>query len=174
VRRKNAGHVRVKVGLLAAETNVRFRETDHEVAIEGPEYLAPGVVGDHEGDIRLSIEVAVAPDFAGDLDTAAELVEGVEWADGDIGGHGDSATISYQFSVLSSEKSKTQRLGAGGGARPTSALRKEFLVFGCRRKLVAFGLLPEGFHLGAGDVGEFGALLARGAFHFAEAARKLR
>ena len=35
-----------------------------------------------------------------------------------------------------------------------------------------FGLFPEGFHLGAGDFGEGGALGAGEAFHFAETARK--
>jgi len=34
------------------------------------------------------------------------------------------------------------------------------------------GLVPEGFHLGARDLGESGALFASNALHFAEAARE--
>ena len=37
-------------------------------------------------------------------------------------------------------------------------------------RFVELRLLPEGFHLGARDVGEIGVLLARRALHFAEAA----
>ena len=133
MRRKNAGHVRVKVGLLAVETNVRFRETDHEVAIEGAEYLAPGVIGDHEGDIRLSIEVAVAPDFAGDLDTAAKFVEGVEWADDNIGGHGDSASIKLSaFSFKFREKLNAD--ARQGGWRTTEV--------GAAQGILSFRLSP--------------------------------
>ena len=33
-----------------------------------------------------------------------------------------------------------------------------------------FGLVPEGFHLGAGDLGERGSLLAGEALHFTETA----
>jgi hypothetical protein len=37
-----------------------------------------------------------------------------------------------------------------------------------------FGLLPERFHLGAGDPGESGALSASKLFHFAETAGEFR
>ena len=43
---------------------------------------------------------------------------------------------------------------------------------GCRGELEKFDLIPEGFHLGARDLGESGALFAGNAFHFAETARE--
>src|SRR3974377_1971089 len=40
VRRKNAGHVRVKVGRLTMDTDIGLGETDHKVTVECAEHLA--------------------------------------------------------------------------------------------------------------------------------------
>jgi hypothetical protein len=90
---ENAGHVGVKIGDVVAEADDGFGEADEGGAVEGAEDLAAGVMGDDEGDVGFGVEVGVAPDFAGDLDTAVEFVEGVEVADGDVG-HGEWSVIS--------------------------------------------------------------------------------
>ena len=61
--------------------------TDHEVAIEGAEDLAAGVVGDDVRDVGLDVELRVRPDFAGDLNTALEFGNGMKRADDNVGGH---------------------------------------------------------------------------------------
>ena len=110
MRSKNAGHVRMKVWRPVVKTDVGFRKADHEVAIEGAEHLATGVVGNHEGYVGLGVEVAVAPDFASDLHTTTEFVERVKWADEDFSGHKEFALISYQFLDFGLGKSEKRRL----------------------------------------------------------------
>ena len=96
---KNAGHVRVEIGRLAVETDVGLGETDDSVAIEGAENLATGDVGDDVGSKRLGVEVVLAPNLAGNLNTAVEFVKGVEGADEDVGGHGDFQVYVISFGI---------------------------------------------------------------------------
>jgi len=85
---ENAGHVGVEIGSVVVEADESFGEADESVSIEGAEDLAAGVMSDDEGDVGFGVEIGIAPDLPGDLDAAAEFVESVEVADGDVGGHG--------------------------------------------------------------------------------------
>jgi hypothetical protein len=59
-----------------------------------------------------------------------------------------------------------------GAAELTEMAGRGWSFCGGREEFALFGLFPEGLELGAGDVGEGGALFAGDAFHFAEAAGK--
>jgi hypothetical protein len=95
---KDAGHVRVEIGSGAMEADVGLGEADHEVAVEGAEDLAAGMVGDDVSDVGLDVEFGIGPDFAGDLDAAVEFGKRVKWADSDVRGHRGS--LSYQNSII--------------------------------------------------------------------------
>jgi len=92
VRWQDSGHVGVEVRCAVVEADVGFGETDHGVVFKGAEDLAAGVVGDDVGHVGFGVEFGVGPDFAGDLDAAVEVVEGVEEADGDFR-HGGFSVI---------------------------------------------------------------------------------
>ena len=106
VRGKNGGHVGVEVRGFVVQTDEGFGEADHVRAIESAEDLAAGVVGDDVGDVGFGVEFGVGPNFAGDLDAAVEVVEGVEVADGDVGGHG-----SYKNKLAEREEEKKCKSG---------------------------------------------------------------
>jgi hypothetical protein len=78
VGRKDGGHVGVEIGGVIVEADEGFGKADHLIAVEGAEDLAAGVVGNDVSDVRLGVKFGVGPNFAGDLDAAVELGEGVE------------------------------------------------------------------------------------------------
>ena len=96
VRGENRGHVGVEIRGTAVNADEGFGEADEGVAIESTENLAAGVVGDDEGDVGFGFQFGIAPNFAGDLHAAAKFVEGVQRADGDVGGHGNQYKLSEE------------------------------------------------------------------------------
>ena len=55
------------------KTNETEGKTDHGVVVKGAEHLPAGGGGDDEGDIRLGLEIGLAPDLALDIDTAVKF-----------------------------------------------------------------------------------------------------
>ena len=85
VLRQHRQHVRVQIGLAVAVAGERHGETDHRVAVEGPDHLAADALGHNKDAPGNEIAVAVAPDLELQDNAALEVLQGGEMADLDAG-----------------------------------------------------------------------------------------